>query len=161
MNENENVLYTNCFQGSMIIISGVVAGSTTAQFSIDMFRNDSMLIVMRFNPQFEQKIVNRNAQRADMRFYEDDEERIGEFPFKRGRPFKIGIAITRESFHFYVNGRFFTYFNHRSSPNELAVVKCWAPSADTELTITSIEYDDGLKNLAKLTSLEASAISIE
>lgn len=138
-----------------------MAGGKRSQFSIDMFNNDSMLILMRFNPQFEHKVVNRNAQRPDMRFYEDDEERIGEFPFKRGRQFQIGIAITRESFHFYVNGRFFTYFNHRSSPNELAVVKCWAPAADTELTITSIEYDDGQKNLAKLTSLENTAISIE
>lgn len=91
------------------------------------------------------------------RFYQDDEERVGAFPFKRGETFKIGIAITRESYHFYVNGRFYAYYNHRGgTPNELAVLKCWAPPQSTDLTINGIEYNDGPVHFNKLTTLEMS-----
>lgn len=49
------------------MISGLVAGDQEAEFSIDLFSNDSMLVVARFNPQFARKMVVRNTQRLDGR----------------------------------------------------------------------------------------------
>lgn len=73
------------------------------------------------------------------RFYESDEEKYGEFPFKRGKRFVIGITITRESFNFYVNGQFFAYFNHRESIDQLAIIKCMEING-AELNINGFEY---------------------
>lgn len=73
------------------------------------------------------------------RFYEADEEKYGVFPFKRGKRFVIGITITREAFNFYVNGQFFTYFNHRESIDQLAIIKLMEING-AELIITHFEY---------------------
>lgn len=126
-----------------------------------------MQIILRFNPRFNTKTVIRTAQRSDLkyanfismwnyvmeshgfshsqyiifiyRFYEADEEKYGEFPFKRGKRFVIGITITRDSFNFYVNGQFFAYFNHRESIDQLAIIKCLEING-AELNITNFEY---------------------
>lgn len=55
------------YAGTSIVISGLVAGDKEAEFSIDLFSNDSMLVVARFNPQFGRKMVVRNTQRLDGR----------------------------------------------------------------------------------------------
>lgn len=73
------------------------------------------------------------------RFYDADEEKYGVFPFKRGQRFVIGITITRDAFNFYVNGQFFTYFNHRESIEQLAIIKLMEIHG-AELIITHFEY---------------------
>lgn len=94
------------------------------------------------------------------RFYEVDEEKYGEFPFKRGKRFVIGITITRESFNFYVNGHFLAYFNHRESIDQLAVIKCLEING-AELNITSFEYhNDCTTSLLKcLPPIESKIVS--
>lgn len=55
--------------GCSIVLNGLVAGDKEAQFAIDMFQNNSMSIVMRFNPRFGSKLIVRNAHREDGRLY--------------------------------------------------------------------------------------------
>lgn len=86
-------------------------------------------------------------------FYAADEETFGEFPFKRGRAFHIGISISRESFNFFVNGQFFTYFNHRNDIHQLAICKCLAVNGAV-LSVTNFKYYNNSNiNFIRLTSL--------
>lgn len=62
------------------------------------------------------------------------------FPFKRGNRFVIGLQVTRESFLIFINGEYYTYFNHRQPANvAVAIVKVWC-STKTELTISRVDY---------------------
>lgn len=87
------------------------------------------------------------------RFYEEDEERCGIFPFKRGQPFKIGIAVTRECFQIFVNGEHYTFFNHRCANHQVAVLKCCVINGG-EMNITSMKFFDGPTHLGESTMLK-------
>lgn len=111
-------------------------------------------------PGSRSRFVDLNLDFLPSRFYETDEERLGEFPFKRGRRFTIGISLTRESSSFWVNGKFFAHFNHRTDVDQLAVIKCSAIDG-AELAITRFDYfDDACLNLGKLTGLPEESASV-
>lgn len=86
------------------------------------------------------------------RFYIEDEEKYGVFPFKRGRPFKIGVAVIRECFQIFINGEHYTYFNHRCPNHQVAVLKCSVING-AEVNITNMKFFDGATHLGELTTL--------
>ncbi|KAJ6650101.1 32 kDa beta-galactoside-binding lectin [Pseudolycoriella hygida] len=136
--------------GTTFIICGIASGSRDSEFAIDLLSNESMRVIMRINVKFGRKTVIRTAQRIDCKFYEEDEERLGTFPFKRGQQFKIGVAVTRECFQIFINGEHYTYFNHRCDNHQVAVLKCCVINGG-ELNIMSIKYFDGPTHLGELT----------
>lgn len=129
--------------GTAITMDGWCAGQSGGSFAVDMLGSGSALVLMRFHVRFADKLVARNAQRLDGRFHAADEERVGVFPFKRGRMFRLTVHVTRECFVFYVNDVYFVRFNHRhpaSVGGELAVVKCWA-SDGMELAVQRCDFE--------------------
>lgn len=126
--------------GTAFTLCGWIAGTSTARFSIDVMANNAKQVLMRFEPRFDQRLVARNAHRLDWQFHAADEERIGVFPFKRGKAFRLTVHVTRECYVFYVNGVYFVHFNHRRMPAlDLAAVRCWA-SEGAELSVQRMEF---------------------
>lgn len=72
-------------------------------------------------------------------FCADDEETDGEFPFVRGKLFKIAFGIGDKAFIIAVNGQYFTYYNFPVSSFEISTLKCFTNNVG-DFTVQGLEY---------------------
>lgn len=81
-----------------------------------------------FNPRFGEKQVVRNAQTQGAW---GNEEREGQFPFKKEIGFDLVIANEPYSIQIFIDGERFGTFAHRGDPNDYVALRI---AGDLELT---------------------------
>lgn len=72
-------------------------------------------------------------------FHSEDEETDGEFPFLRGRLFKLAFGLGDEAFIVAVDGQYFTYYNYPSPSLAISSLKCYT-AEHSDLTVRRLEY---------------------
>lgn len=72
-------------------------------------------------------------------FHSEDEETDGEFPFQRGKLFKLAFGVGDEAFIIAVDGQYYTYYNYPSRSLAICSLRCYAED-QSDLTIKRLEY---------------------
>lgn len=85
-------------------------------------------------------------------FASDDEETEGEFPFVRGKLFKIAFGIGDRSFLIAVNGQYFTYYNFPVRPFSISTLKCFTNDVG-DFAVRSLEYHSDSPLLSRVEKL--------
>ncbi|KAM7352361.1 32 kDa beta-galactoside-binding lectin [Cochliomyia hominivorax] len=125
--------------GTVVVMECIAKGPSNTEFSICFQCNDTGRIVLKFLVNFEKTAVIRTYQREDNTFSPDDEEKDGEFPFQRGKLFKIAFGVGDRAFIIAVNGQYFTYYNYPFRSFSISTLKCLTNSVG-DFTVKNIEY---------------------
>ncbi|XP_068141707.1 32 kDa beta-galactoside-binding lectin [Drosophila tropicalis] len=138
--------------GTVVVMECIAKGLPNSEFSICFQCNDSGRSVLKFHVNFERTTVTRSYQREDNSFSSDDEETEGEFPFVRGKLFKIAFGLGDRAFLIAVNGQYFTYYNFPVRPFSISTLKCLTNEAG-DFAVRSIEYHSDSPLLARVEKL--------
>lgn len=147
----------------------IAKGPPTTEFSICFQCNDTGRVVLKFHVNFNNTSVIRSYQRDDNRlvphsiikfnfscfffsYCSDDEETEGEFPFQRGKLFKIAFGMGDKAFIIAVNGQYFTYYNYPFRCFSISTLKCLT-NAVGDFTVRNIEYHSDSPLLARVEKL--------
>uniref|UniRef100_A0A1A9WDL6 Galectin n=1 Tax=Glossina brevipalpis TaxID=37001 RepID=A0A1A9WDL6_9MUSC len=125
--------------GTVVALECIAKGPPLTEFSICFQCNDTGRIILKFLVNFDKCCVTRSCQKEDNSFSPDDEETDGEFPFQRGKLFKIAFGIGEKAFIIAVNGQYFTYFNYPYRSFAISALKCCTNDVG-DLTVKSLEY---------------------
>ncbi|XP_055376393.1 32 kDa beta-galactoside-binding lectin [Condylostylus longicornis] len=140
--------------GTVVVLEGICQGPPSTDFSICFLCNDTGRIFLKFHVDFGTKCVIRNFQTSDCRFLCENEEREGEFPFKRGKRFKIAFGLGDKAFLIAVNGKFFTYFNFPLREFSISTLQCFC-NCPGELIFSKLEYHTDSSLLTKVEKLSS------
>ncbi|KAL9926897.1 32 kDa beta-galactoside-binding lectin [Glossina fuscipes fuscipes] len=125
--------------GTVVALQCIAKGPPLTEFSICFQCADTGRIILKFLVNFDKCCVTRTCQKDDNSFSSDDEETDGEFPFQRGKLFKIAFGVGDKAFIIAVNGQYFTYFNYPSRSFTISALKCCTNDVG-DFTVKSLEY---------------------
>ncbi|EDW13051.1 uncharacterized protein Dmoj_GI21857 [Drosophila mojavensis] len=138
--------------GTVVAMECIAKGPPTTEFSICFQCNDTGRMVLKFHVNFDRTTVSRSYQREDNSYAPDDEETEGEFPFVRGKLFKIAFGIGDRSFLIAVNGQYFTYYNFPLRPFSISTLKCFTNESG-DFSVRSLEYHSDSPLLSRVEKL--------
>ncbi|CAD7085426.1 unnamed protein product [Hermetia illucens] len=138
--------------GTIVVLEGICRGPQNSEFSINFLCNETSKIFLKFLVQFERKTVIRTSQREQYKFNVEDEETCGEFPFKRGKAFRIAFGWGEKAVMIAVNGRFFTYFNFPFTPFAISTIKCCTNEV-ADFAVNGLEYHSDTSLLTRVEQL--------
>ncbi|XP_037957084.1 32 kDa beta-galactoside-binding lectin-like [Teleopsis dalmanni] len=138
--------------GTVVVMECIAKGPPNTEFSICFQCNDSGRVVLKFHVNFNQTTVTRSYQRSDNSFSAEDEETDGEFPFTRGKLFKIAFGIGDAAFIIAVNGQYFTYFNYPVRYFSISTLKCLTNEVG-DFTVKNLEYHSDSMLLSRVEKL--------
>uniref|UniRef100_A0A1I7T970 Galectin n=1 Tax=Caenorhabditis tropicalis TaxID=1561998 RepID=A0A1I7T970_9PELO len=117
-------------RGQRIHLYGIPKGD---RWSFDLVaRNQDVLF--HFNPRLKEKVVVRNSHRNG---FWDNEEREGEFPFKKDIGFDLTVVNEEFSIQIFINGQRFGTFQHRT---QNPIGDYIGLRIDGEVEVTGIEF---------------------
>lgn len=176
----EHVSFCVCQLGTVVAMECIAKGPPTTEFSICFQCNDTGRVILKFHVNFNTTSVIRSYQREDCRyifedikknlflliFYifttgillskisysADDEESDGEFPFQRGKLFKIAFGIGDKAFIIAVNGQYFTYYNYPVRCFSISTLKCLTNQVG-DFQVRAIEYHSDSPLLSRVEKL--------
>ncbi|XP_019893861.2 uncharacterized protein LOC101900768 [Musca domestica] len=138
--------------GTVVAMECIAKGPPTTEFSICFQCNDTGRVILKFHVNFNTTTVVRSYQRDDCSYSTDDEETEGEFPFQRGKLFKIAFGIGDKAFIIAVNGQYFTYYNYPVRCFSISTLKCLTNQVG-DFQVRSIEYHSDSPLLARVEKL--------
>lgn len=101
-------------------------------------------VCLHFNPRFNENCVVRNSM-SDGNWVE--EERFGDFPFRKGSEFVTKFSITPSEFVIHVNEKKFVTFRHRFAPETITALSLQGNLQPFKLKIESPEVIVNPKDL--------------